>query len=79
MFLSQMYTIIPLEWCFSVSAVCVSLAKLEAGRDHGQVVASLILCATAGYKESISNQGGLSFPDKPSSATLAIHHKSVET
>lgn len=36
-------------------------AKLESGRDHGQVVASLILCADTGYKESISNQGGLSF------------------
>ena len=36
-------------------------AKLESGRDHGQVVASLILCADAGYKESISNQGGLNF------------------
>lgn len=36
-------------------------AKLESGRDHSQVVASLILCADAGYKESISNQGGLSF------------------
>lgn len=32
-------------------------AKSESGRDHGQVVASLILCTNAGYKESILNQG----------------------
>lgn len=36
-------------------------AKLGSGRHRGQVVASLILCADAGYKESISNQAGLSF------------------
>lgn len=53
---------IKIKWCFGhrVESARVE-AKLESGRDHGQVVASLILCADTGYKESISNQGGLSF------------------
>lgn len=57
-----MFTMIKIKWCFGhrVEPARVE-AKLESGRDHGQVVASLILCADAGYKESISNQGGLSF------------------